>query len=84
MDVPGPVRDVLARRLSKRYPVRVRELEAIIARTGTLKPVDFWPHMSVIAVWTAGSVGAYLPRFASITASGRCFATTGFMRARDA
>jgi hypothetical protein len=37
-------------------------LEQIVARTGHLLPRDFWPGLSVLAVWTGGSVGAYLPR----------------------
>ncbi|NUQ61167.1 MAG: GH3 auxin-responsive promoter family protein, partial [Pirellulales bacterium] len=60
--VPGKVRDALRRTIAQRHPARARELERIAARTGTLFPRDFWPEMSVLAVWTGGSVGAYLPR----------------------
>ena len=62
VDVPGEVRDALAHRLARRHPARARELAGIAERTGTLLPRDFWPNMSVLAVWTGGSVGSYLPR----------------------
>ena len=59
MDVPGHVRDALRWRLRPKKR-RARELEAIVRRTGKLYPRDFWPHMSVLAVWTGGSVGVYI------------------------
>lgn len=61
-DVPGPLRDLLHRRIRRRRPKRARELERIAERTGRLYPQDFWPRMAVIAVWTGGSVGSYVPR----------------------
>ena len=39
---------------------RAQELELIAARTGTLRPCDVWPKLGMVAVWTGGSVGAYL------------------------
>ncbi len=62
IQIPADVRKRLTRRLKKRYPKRARELDAVVARTGALYPIDFWPQMSVMGVWTGGSVGAYLPR----------------------
>src|SRR5690606_26085296 len=59
IDVPGHVRDALRWRLRPKKK-RAKELEAIIRRTGKLYPRDFWPQMSVLAVWTGGSVGVYL------------------------
>jgi hypothetical protein len=59
-DVPAEVRRALGRRLRAR-PRRARELEAIVRRTGGLKPKEFWPEMQLLAVWTGGSAGAYLP-----------------------
>ena len=59
--VPDAVRRRLAGKLNRRHPTRARELEQIIARTGTLYPRDFWPEMSVVAVWTGGAAGAFLP-----------------------
>jgi len=60
--IPAEVRERLALRLARRDPQRARQLEGIIERTGRLHPVDFWPRTSVLAVWTGGSVGAYLPK----------------------
>ena len=61
-EVPGDVRSSIARPIGRRRRRRARELEAIVSRTGHLHPRDFWPGLSVLAVWTGGSVGAYLPR----------------------
>lgn len=46
--------------LSRRRRKRAQELEAIIERTGTLYPKDFWHRTGVLAVWTGGSAGVYL------------------------
>jgi len=59
MAVPPKVHDLLGRRL-RPHPQRARELDSIVERTDTLYPRDFWPRMSVLAVWMGGSVGAYL------------------------
>jgi hypothetical protein len=58
--VPGEVRQALGRRISRRDPARADELEAIVERSGHLAPRDFWPEMQLLAIWTGGSVGAYL------------------------
>jgi hypothetical protein len=55
------VRSQLERHLARRAPARARELERHVSRSGALLPRDAWPHLSVLAVWTAGSVGVYLP-----------------------
>ena len=62
-DVPGPVRDALARRIGKKHPARVKELEEIIRRTGTLFPKDYWPETCLLGNWTGGSMGAYLRQY---------------------
>ena len=59
--VPADIRRSLRRHL-RPDPKRARELEQIVSRTGHLFPRDFWPSLSVLAVWTGGSVGMYLPR----------------------
>ena len=59
--VPAEIRHTLRRRLRPDRQ-RARELERIVSRTGRLFPRDFWPGLSVLAVWTGGSVGMYLPR----------------------
>ncbi len=71
LDVPSTVRAALASRLRRRHPERVRELEEIIRRTGTLYPKDYWPADGLLlGNWTGGSVGAYLrhyPRYYGTT-----------------
>jgi hypothetical protein len=60
VDVPADIRAALHRPLQRRHPQRVRELESIIGRTGTLYPRDYWPRNLLLGNWTGGSVGAYL------------------------
>lgn len=60
-DVPGEVLHALRRRLKPR-PKRARQLEALLDRTGALLPKDVWPHLEMVATWTGGSVGVYLPQ----------------------
>jgi GH3 auxin-responsive promoter len=62
-DIPGEVRAEVERRIRKKNPERVRFLEDIINRTGTLYPKDYWPKDCLIGNWTGGSVGAYLRHF---------------------
>jgi hypothetical protein len=62
-DIPDQVRAQLQHLTSTRHPARVRELEEIIARTGTLLPKDYWPRMQVLSNWRGGSMGAYLRRY---------------------
>jgi len=62
-DIPDEVRAALARRLRKKNPERVAELEEIVRRTGTLLPKDYWPKDCIIGNWTGGSVGYYLRHF---------------------
>jgi hypothetical protein len=63
VNIPADVRQVLARRIGRRHPDRVRELEAIVARTGTLYPKDYWPKDCLLGNWTGGSMGAYLRHY---------------------
>lgn len=62
-DIPGEVRAAVERRLRKKDPQRVRFLEDIIHRTGTLYPKDYWPSECLIGNWTGGSVGAYMRHY---------------------
>jgi GH3 auxin-responsive promoter len=62
VDIPDDVRALLSRRL-RRHPDRVRELEAIVARTGNLYPKDYWPGDCLMGNWTGGSMGAYLRHY---------------------
>jgi len=61
-DLPAVVREALQPHIRRRNHARARELEQIVARTGTLYPRDIWPQLSVVAVWTGGSVSVYLPQ----------------------
>ena len=63
-EVPDDVRGALARRIARRRPKRALELERIIERHGALAPKYAWPRLSVLAVWTGGSVGVFLPQLA--------------------
>jgi hypothetical protein len=60
-EVPASVRQALHNHFSRRDPERARQLEQIVERTGHLWPRDAWPLLSVLAVWTGGSVSVYLP-----------------------
>ena len=60
--MPPDVRAALRPRC-RRCPDRVRELEAIIARTGTLYPRDYWAPDCLLGNWTGGSMGAYLRHY---------------------
>jgi hypothetical protein len=63
LDIPASVRTRLAPRLRRRYPQRVRQLEEIIRRTGTLYPKDYWAGDCLLGNWTGGSVGYYLRQY---------------------
>ncbi len=60
MAVPDETRKSLRRRVSRPNRVRARELERIVRESGHLHPRDFWPDLSLAAVWTGGSASAYL------------------------
>jgi hypothetical protein len=69
LDLPADIRADLTRRLRK-HPERARQLEDIVARTGTLYPKDYWPSDCLLGNWTGGSVGSYLrhyPRYFGTT-----------------
>lgn len=61
-DIPADVRAEVTPRL-KRHPERVRQLEEVIARTGTLYPKDYWSRNCMLGNWMGGSVGAYLRHY---------------------
>lgn len=61
VDVPDAVRRALAARISRGQADRAKQLEQIVQRTGHLYPKDFWPELTVLSVWTGGTVGVYLP-----------------------
>jgi hypothetical protein len=65
-NIPPEVRDALSRRIARRDPKRARELERCIESHGALLPKHAWPELSVLAVWTGGSVGVFLPKLAEL------------------
>jgi hypothetical protein len=58
-EIPQTIRSGL--RLRKN-PERARALEQAAAKNGKLTLHAAWPDMQILAVWTAGSASAYLPR----------------------
>ncbi|MCO6043897.1 GH3 auxin-responsive promoter family protein [Aeoliella sp. ICT_H6.2] len=60
-DVPSEIIYALRNRL-RPNPKRARQLQTMLDDRGALYPRDYWPHLSVIATWTGGSVGVYLPQ----------------------
>jgi hypothetical protein len=62
-DIPAAVREAIAPKIRKKHPERVRELEQIISRTGTLYPKDYWAENCILGNWTGGSVGTYLRHY---------------------
>lgn len=62
IDVPQAVLEKLKRPLQSRQAKAARWLETIVEKTGRLYPRDFWPRMSVLSLWTGGTMGNYLER----------------------
>ncbi|MHB9064522.1 MAG: GH3 auxin-responsive promoter family protein [Pirellulaceae bacterium] len=62
VDIPGDVRHKLRRRLFSPDVRAARRLEEIVAKSGHLHPRDFWPNVTVLSVWTGGTMGCYLDR----------------------
>jgi hypothetical protein len=48
----------------KPNPARAAELAALVSRQGQLRPCDYW-RLELLACWTGGSMGHYLPRLES-------------------
>ncbi len=65
-DLPTELRQSLARRIARRRPRRARELDRLAAEHGELLPKHIWPKLSVLAVWTGGSVNVYLSRLPAL------------------
>lgn len=61
-EISPAIRKSLGRVSRRRDVGRARELERILSREGRLRPADLWRDLQILAVWTAGSVGAYLPQ----------------------
>ncbi len=61
-EIPTALRPTLLAHCRRANPKRAKILEQIVTNTGSLLPRHFWPKLTVLAVWTGGSVSAYLPR----------------------
>jgi len=61
-DIAPAIRKSLGRISRRRDVARAKQLEQIIRKTGRLRPTDLWAELQILAVWTGGSVGAYLPQ----------------------
>lgn len=61
-EMPDEIRRRLRRTVARPRRRRARQLQGIVERTGHLYPRDFWPELSVLAVWTGGAMAAYLPQ----------------------
>lgn len=62
VEIPNSVKNALGPAISKRRPARARALQKIMDSDGELTPQKCWPFLTVLAVWTGGSAGSYLPR----------------------
>jgi hypothetical protein len=63
---PPEVRAALAGPIGRRNPQRAAELDRLASRHGKLLPQHAWPRLSVLAVWTGGSVRVYLQQLESL------------------
>ena len=68
-EVPSSVRTALGPWLNRRNQRRARELEQLASRHGVLLPKHAWPDLSLLAVWTGGSVGIFLPKLPELYGS---------------
>ena len=55
-EIPPHLRRRILPTLRRGNPARARELEAIISRTGTLYPKDYWP-LGLTCCWLGGTIG---------------------------
>ena len=63
-EVPPHVKAALGPHFSRRRRRRARTLELLASRYGELLPSLVWPDLSMLAVWTGGAAGMFLPRLA--------------------
>lgn len=57
-DLPEPVRAAV-RPFLQANAARARRLEKAKAKDGRLRPADYWPSLSVLGCWIAGTVGQF-------------------------
>jgi hypothetical protein len=61
---------VLGRAVVPPNPKRAGQLEALASRYDPVRPFHLWPHVAVVACWTAASCALYLPRVKEAFGSG--------------
>ena len=77
-DISSKVRQQV-RPLLKPNPERARELERIAARTGSLRPQDYWPDLALVGCWKGGSVGSTVDRLRPWFRTGMPFRDIGYL-----
>jgi hypothetical protein len=77
-EIPDPIR-VRALNDLRPNPRRARALATARARAGRLKPVDYWPALSVLACWIGGSMGHFSPLLRDWCGEGFRFRDAGYM-----
>jgi len=65
-DLTDEQREALNGPLTKPSPARADFLEKLLKEQGKLTPKDCWPRLKLLAIWTGGSAGAYLPKIRSL------------------
>lgn len=65
-ELSADVRKSLGSWINRRNPRRAAQLSRAVERHGSLLPRHAWPDLQVLAVWTGGAVGVYLPRLESL------------------
>jgi len=57
---------VLGKRMREPRPHRAKELEAILSKSGSLRPCDIWPSLRLTSAWS----GSYISRYMSVIEGG--------------
>lgn len=65
-DIPAEIRATLRKKIARRNPQRAHELDRLIAKHGQLLPKHAWPKLRIMAVWTGGSIGVFLPHLSEL------------------
>lgn len=77
-DVPDHVRAIALNELLPN-PRRARALARARERAGRLRPVEYWPQLSVLGCWIGGSMGHFAPQLREWCGEGFRFRDVGYM-----
>jgi len=66
IELPEEIAKEVAPKLQPPNPERAAELDRLLTEKGELIPKDCWPNLKLLAIWTGGSAGAYLPKIRSL------------------